>query len=99
VEKWIVTGTGGPDAKWSRTKLKKSRPAYLQRKVLEYEEKLAALRALLNVITEFQVREDCSFLCKEAVEGIRNYILSVIRDYALAAERYRAKLSELQSTE
>jgi len=99
VEKWIVTGAGEPDIKWSRSKIKRSKPSYLQRKILEYEEKLSALRALLNVIGEFQAREDCSFLCKEVVEGVRNYILSLVRDYVLAVERYKRKLSETSGQE
>jgi K+-transporting ATPase A subunit len=81
----------------SKTKIKRSKPSYLQRKILEYEEKLSALRALLSVITEFQAREDCSFVCKEAVEGIRNHLLSVISKYTKVVEHYKSKLSNAVS--
>jgi septum formation topological specificity factor MinE len=64
---------------------------------MEYEEKARALRALLNVITEFQTREDCNFICKEAVEGVRNHLLSVISKYTKVIEHWRSKLSEVTS--
>jgi hypothetical protein len=97
METWRRHVAKEPDAAWVKKPSKRSRPAYIARKILEYEEKLSALRALLNVITEFQAREDCSFICKEAVEGIRNHLLSVISKYVKVLEHYRSKLSAAAS--
>jgi hypothetical protein len=93
MEKWSRGVSKEPDHKWSKSKLKKSRPSYITRKILEYEEKIAALRALLNTITEFQTREDCSFICKEAVESVRNHLLALISKYNAVLEHYKHKLS------